>query len=132
MDVTILDGVVDIDTDAVDATAETIRRQLREYERGDRRSFDLATDAPTPFVGDVMAAMAEIPYGDTRTYGELAAELDSAPVAVGQACGKNPAPVIVPCHRVVGSDGELHGYSAPGGVALKRRLLAHESAPLVD
>lgn len=132
MDVTILGGVVEIEPDAVDATPATIRRQLRQYERGDRRSFDLATGAPTPFVGEVMAAMAEIPYGETRTYGELAAQLDTAAVAVGQACGRNPAPVIVPCHRVVGSDGELHGYSAPGGVALKRRLLDHEGATVVD
>jgi methylated-DNA-[protein]-cysteine S-methyltransferase len=75
-----------------------------------------------------MDEMSAIPYGETRTYGEIATALDSAPVAVGQACGSNPVPIVVPCHRVVGSDGGLHGYSAPGGVALKRRLLEHEGA----
>jgi methylated-DNA-[protein]-cysteine S-methyltransferase len=133
VDVTILGGVVEIDPAAVEASPATIRRQLRQYERGDRSVFDLDTHAPTAFVGEVMAAMRAIPYGETRTYGDLAAELDSAAVAVGQACGANPVPIVVPCHRVVGSDGGLHGYSAPGGVALKRRLLEHEgSQPIPD
>jgi methylated-DNA-[protein]-cysteine S-methyltransferase len=128
MDVTVFGGVVEVDPDAVAADPATIRRQIAAYERGERRSFDLETRAPTPFVGRVMEAMSAIPYGETRTYGDVADALDSAPVAVGQACGTNPAPIIVPCHRVVGSDGALHGYSAPGGVALKRRLLEHEGA----
>ena len=72
--------------------------------------------------------MAAIPYGETRTYGEIAAELDSAPIAVGGACGRNPVPVVVPCHRVVGSDGGLRGYSAADGIATKRRLLELEGA----
>jgi methylated-DNA-[protein]-cysteine S-methyltransferase len=72
-----------------------------------------------------MAAMAAIPYGETRTYGELASELGSAPVPVGSACGRNLAPVVVPCHRVVGTD-SLGGFSAAGGLDAKRALLAHE------
>jgi methylated-DNA-[protein]-cysteine S-methyltransferase len=72
-----------------------------------------------------MDAMAAIPYGETRTYGDLAADLDTSPVAVGGACGRNPVPLVVPCHRVVGHDG-LGGFSAEGGVDLKRALLAHE------
>jgi methylated-DNA-[protein]-cysteine S-methyltransferase len=128
MDVTVLGGVVEVDPDAVAADRETIRRQIAAYERGECRSFDLETRAPTPFVGRVMDAMSAIPYGETRTYGDVADALDSAPVAVGQACGRNPVPIVVPCHRVVGSDGTLHGYSAPGGVALKRRLLEFEGA----
>ena len=64
----------------------------------------------------------------TAVFEDIAADLDTAAVAVGQACGANPVPIVVPCHRVVGSDGGLHGYSAPGGLALKRRLLEHEGA----
>lgn len=128
MELTVLGGVVHVDTASVDAPPDRIRQQVAEYERGERRTVDLPTSAPTPFVGRVMDAMGAIPYGETRTYGGLAADLDTAPVAVGQACGSNPAPIVVPCHRVVGSDGGLRGYSAPGGVALKRRLLAHEGA----
>ena len=128
MEIMVLGGAVEIDLDAVAADPATLRRQIAAYERGDRRLFDLETRAPTPFVGRVMDEMSAIPYGETRTYGEIATALDSAPVAVGQACGSNPVPIVVPCHRVVGSDGGLHGYSAPGGVALKRRLLEHEGA----
>jgi len=74
--------------------------------------------------------MSDIPYGETRTYGDLAAALDTAPVAVGSACGKNPVPLVVPCHRVVGRD-SLGGYSAGDGTALKERLLALEGATRV-
>ena len=69
--------------------------------------------------------VAAIPAGETRRYGELAAELDTAPIAVGGACARTPVPLLVPCHRVVGVDG-LGGYSAADGLALKRRLLGHE------
>lgn len=126
MELELLDGVVDIDATYVDEPPDEIRRQVREYERGERRTFDLSIRTPSSFTGEVMDAMAAIPYGETRTYGDLAATLDTAPIAVGQACGANPVPIVVPCHRVLGSDGGLHGYSAPGGLALKRRLLDHE------
>lgn len=119
-------GALDVDLTCLDADAAEVRRQLGEYDGGERREFDLGVDYPEGFTGRVMRAMAEIPYGETRTYGDLAATLDTAPVAVGGACGRNPVPVVVPCHRVVASDGGLRGYSAPGGVAHKRRLLAHE------
>ncbi|MDM8270691.1 methylated-DNA--[protein]-cysteine S-methyltransferase [Thermophilibacter provencensis] len=66
-----------------------------------------------------------VPYGETRTYGELAADLGSSPRAVGSAVGKNPISVIVPCHRVVGADGSLTGYA--GGLDRKRALLALEA-----
>ena len=126
MDVDVLDGGLDIDEAYVAEPREEISRQIREYERGDRRAFDLTVDFPESFGGRVMAAMDAIPYGETRTYGDLAADLDTAPIAVGGACGRNPVPLVVPCHRVVASDGSLRGYSAPGGLALKRRLLDHE------
>lgn len=127
MKLQILDSEIELEeSDIVEPPAE-IRNQVREYEHGDRRTFDLDVSLPEGTTGDVMAAMTEIPYGETRTYGELAAELETSPVAVGQACGRNPVPVVVPCHRVVGSDGALTGYSAADGVATKRRLLELEA-----
>ena len=118
-----------IDGSILEADPGTIRAQLREYEAGERESFDLEITYPDDFTGDVMQAMARIPAGETRTYGDLAAELETAPIAVGQACGRNPVPVIVPCHRVVGTD-SLVGYA--GGLELKRRLLEHEGAVFPD
>ncbi|MEE6209557.1 methylated-DNA--[protein]-cysteine S-methyltransferase [Salarchaeum sp. III] len=117
-----------LDLDYVDAPASAVREQLRAYEAGERESFDLEIDYPSGFTGDVMRAMADIPSGETRTYGDLAASLDTAAVAVGQACGRNPVAVVVPCHRVVAADGGLGGYSASGGTEAKRRLLEHEGA----
>lgn len=125
---TVRDGDLELDPAFLDADAAAVRRQVREYDRGERRAFDLAVTYPDGFTGRVLRAMADIPYGETSTYGDLAADLDTAPVAVGGACGRNPLPLVVPCHRVVAGDGGLRGYSAPGGVALKRRLLAHEGA----
>lgn len=119
---------VEIDDSYIEESRDEIYRQLREYEYNDRRAFDLSVIVPDTFTGDVMKQLLEIGYGETRTYGEIADALDSSPVAVGGACGRNLATVVVPCHRVIRSDGGLGGYSAPGGVALKQRLLNHESA----
>lgn len=127
MNVAILDTTIEIDETSIDESLAEIRAQIREYERGDRRTFDLHVDIPDGVTGDVMTAMLEIPYGQTRAYGKLAADLDTIPVAVGQACARNPVPLIVPCHRVVGSDGGLRGYSAADGVATKRGLLDLEA-----
>ena len=115
----------EIDADRVAEPRASIERQVREYDRGERESFDLTVEFPESFTGRVMEAMSAIPYGETRTYGELASELGSAPVPVGSACGRNLVPVIVPCHRVVGTD-SLGGFSSAGGVEAKRALLAHE------
>ncbi|WP_226483106.1 methylated-DNA--[protein]-cysteine S-methyltransferase [Natrinema amylolyticum] len=117
----------EIDGSAIDAEPAVIRDQVREYEAGERTAFDLEIAFPDDFTGTVMRAMTAIPAGETRTYGEIASALDSAPIAVGQACGRNPVPVIVPCHRIVGAD-SLTGYA--GGLALKRRLLEHEGAAI--
>ncbi|MGM0399164.1 MAG: methylated-DNA--[protein]-cysteine S-methyltransferase [Halobacteriota archaeon] len=125
MEYTLLGGAVTIDEGLVAADRAAMVRQLDEYAAGDRQTFDLSVTSPDSFAGRVMRAMAEIPYGETRTYGDLAETLDTAPVAVGQGAGRNPVPLIVPCHRVVAAD-SLGGYSAPGGVSLKERLLAHE------
>ena len=118
---------IEIDDSRIDATPETVRRQIREYEAGERESFDLEIAYPDGFTGTVMRAMERIPSGETRTYGEVAVDLETAPIAVGQACGRNPVPVIVPCHRIVGAD-SLTGYR--GGLDLKRRLLEHEGAAI--
>lgn len=103
-------------------------RQLVAYFNRRLKTFDLPlAPAVSPFEAAVLAAMARIPYGETRTYGDLAAELDTLPQAVGQACGANPIPIIIPCHRVTAANG-LGGYSGGGGVETKIRLLRHEGA----
>jgi methylated-DNA-[protein]-cysteine S-methyltransferase len=108
--------------------------QLAEYFAGTRTAFDLPL-APrgTPFQERVWAALREIPYGETTSYGELAERIGSpgAARAVGLANGRNPIGIVVPCHRVVGSTGALTGYG--GGIATKRRLLdAERGATLFD
>lgn len=127
MQVSIHGFSVELDESHVGASPADVEAQVREYERGGRTRFDVDVSYPESFDGRVMRAMAAIPYGETRTYGDLAAELGTSPVAVGQACGRNPIPLVVPCHRVVGSD-SLGGFSADGGVGLKRRLLDAEGA----
>ncbi|WP_076430261.1 methylated-DNA--[protein]-cysteine S-methyltransferase [Haladaptatus litoreus] len=122
------DWQVEIDESLVSASPDEIRAQIAEYERSDRDEFDLEVEFPESFTGQVMAAMAEIPRGETRTYGDIAETLDTAAIAVGQACGRNPVPVVVPCHRIVAADG-LGGYSGGKGdrLTLKKRLLDLES-----
>lgn len=103
------------------------KEELLEYLSGGRREFDLPL-APegTAFQRQVWQALAAIPYGQTRTYGDLAAALGrpKAVRAVGQANHRNPIPIFLPCHRVVGKDGSLTGYA--GGLALKEKLLRLE------
>ncbi|MEI6861837.1 MAG: methylated-DNA--[protein]-cysteine S-methyltransferase [Verrucomicrobiota bacterium] len=105
-------------------TAEA-RAQLLAYFAGERNEFDLSL-APegTPFQHRVWAALREIPFGETRSYGDLAELLGSSPRAVGRANATNPICVFVPCHRVNGADGSLTGYA--GGLDQKRWLLEHE------
>ena len=102
-------------------------RQLAAYFAGERREFGLPL-APqgTPFRLRVWEAMQAIPYGQTRSYGDLARDLDSAPRAIGGACGANPIPLVIPCHRVVGAGGALGGFSGGAGCDTKRQLLALE------
>jgi methylated-DNA-[protein]-cysteine S-methyltransferase len=110
--------------------AET-KRQLAEYFAGVRTRFDLALAATgTPFERRVWDLLRGIPYGTTTSYGELARRLGDPKEAraVGAANGKNPIPIIVPCHRVVGSSGDLTGFG--GGLERKRWLLEHEGALL--
>ena len=103
-----------------------IDAQLAAYFDGSRRSFDIdLAPAGTEFQQRVWATLATIPYGETRSYAWLADKVGSVPRAVGSANGANPIPIIVPCHRVIGADGSLTGYS--GGLRRKRWLLDHES-----
>ena len=105
-----------------------LREQLDAYFAGDLRTFSVATRAAgTPFQQAVWAALLDIPYGATESYGALAVRIGqpAAVRAVGAANGRNPLSVVVPCHRVVGAAGALTGYG--GGVENKRRLLALES-----
>jgi methylated-DNA-[protein]-cysteine S-methyltransferase len=102
--------------------------QLAEYFAGERRRFELSLSLEgTPFQRRVWAALAEIPYGRTTSYGELAAQIGRPDRvrAVGAAVGRTPVPIIVPCHRVIGADGSLTGYG--GGLQRKRWLLDLES-----
>ncbi len=102
-------------------------RQLDEYFAGRRKKFDLPLKpAGTPFQRRVWARLAAIPYGKIETYGAVAKKLRSGPRAVGGACGANPIPILIPCHRVLGAGGAPGGYSGTGGVATKRFLLARE------
>lgn len=101
--------------------------QLNSYFAGERHEFDLPL-APqgTPFQLTVWHALQQIPYGQTTTYGELARTIGNpqAVRAVGAANGRNPIPIIIPCHRVIGSDGSLTGYG--GGLHIKEALLSLE------
>ena len=119
---------------AVDPTFERddlafvdVRSQLEAYFAGDLTTFELnLTPRGTPFQLRVWAALRGITYGSTRTYGQLATELGDprGPRAVGLANGRNPIAIIIPCHRVIGSDGRLTGYG--GGLDRKQWLLEHE------
>jgi methylated-DNA-[protein]-cysteine S-methyltransferase len=109
------------------ALLQDTERQLDEYFEGRRKTFDLplAPDGSS-FQRKVWSAMRRIPYGSVSSYGTLAHEIDSAPRAVGGACGRNPLPIIIPCHRVLAAGGSLGGYSGFDGLETKRFLLALE------
>lgn len=105
--------------------------QLDEYFAGKRRRFELPlAPSGTPFQRKVWQQLRKIPYGRTITYAQLAHRVgnDAACRAVGAANGRNPLPIVVPCHRVIGSDGSLTGFG--GGIAAKRKLLELEGADL--
>jgi methylated-DNA-[protein]-cysteine S-methyltransferase len=105
-----------------------VRRQVDEYAKGKRQVFELALEPQGPdFNKRVWAALLDIPFGRTTSYGALAKQIGypNAARAVGAANGANPIALILPCHRVIGSDGSLTGYG--GGLPLKRRLLEHEA-----
>lgn len=110
-----------------DGAFPEVTRQLRAYFAGELTRFELDLDTGgTPFQQRVWSALQRIPYGTTTTYGKIAAELGEprAVRAVGAANGRNPISIIIPCHRLVGSDGNLTGYG--GGLPRKQWLIAHE------
>lgn len=103
------------------------QRQLQNYFAGRLHGFDLPLAARgSSFEHRVWDAMCAIPYGETRSYGDLAHMIDSGPRAIGRACGRNPIPIIVPCHRILARGG-LGGYSGGAGLPTKQYLLALES-----
>ncbi len=110
--------------------AEVIRKVCKHLqgEVQDFRDVPVDLDGRSPFAQQVYEATRNIPAGQTRTYGELAKTLDqpAAALAVGQALGRNPIPLIIPCHRVLGAGGKPGGFSAHGGRATKARMLALE------
>jgi methylated-DNA-[protein]-cysteine S-methyltransferase len=106
-------------------------QQLDAYFHCSRKTFDLPlAPAGTPFQQSVWQAMRRIPYGRTSSYADMARELDSGPRAIGGACGRNPIPIIIPCHRVLASGQRIGGYSSPGGLDTKRFLLRLEGVRL--
>jgi methylated-DNA-[protein]-cysteine S-methyltransferase len=113
-------------------TVDAARRQLDEYFEGSRSSFALEVDlrGAAPFAQQVLDELARVPYGQTTTYGTLAAKVGAprAARAVGMVMNRNPIPIVLPCHRVVGSTGSLTGYA--GGLHVKERLLRLEGALL--
>jgi methylated-DNA-[protein]-cysteine S-methyltransferase len=115
-----------------DARFERVVTQLTEYFAGRRIDFDLdlRPDGGSPFERRVWAALLEIPYGETASYGEIAARIGhpGKARAVGRANGRNPIAIVCPCHRVIGSDGSLTGYG--GGLENKRTLLDLEAGAL--
>ena len=115
------------DTDLLDSA----KHQLQEYFQGQRQSFTLPLTPPgTPFQQRVWQELQRIPFGTTLTYRELAKYLGipQAARAVGHANGRNPLAIVIPCHRLIGSDGQLRGYAS--GITLKQRLLQHEGVRL--
>ena len=110
------------------ARAATVRREVTEYFAGQRQTFTVKlSPSGTPFQQSVWTALQRIPFGATRSYGELAAQLGNpgAARAIGRANATNPICLIIPCHRVIGGDGSLTGYAF--GEDIKQRLIAHES-----
>jgi methylated-DNA-[protein]-cysteine S-methyltransferase len=110
---------------------DAAKRELAEYFDGTRRAFDLPIDLRVAeFHRRVLAELARVPYGETTTYGTLAARADAphAARAVGTVMNRNPLPIVLPCHRVVGANGKLVGYA--GGIERKEALLALEGAML--
>jgi methylated-DNA-[protein]-cysteine S-methyltransferase len=112
------------------ALLDEAARQMRAYFDGRLKRFDLPFDWGDGLHAKVRRAMAAIPYGETRTYGQISKAAGAPAQAVGQACGANPLPILIPCHRVTGTDW-FGGFSAPGGVETKAALLRHEGALLI-
>ena len=133
-------GRLRVPAEAAKRPMRSIVEQLEAYFAGERRSFELELDLQgTALQRAIWQELVEIPYGETRSYGEQAARIDPALFrtdvepwqrarVIGAANGRNPVPIIVPCHRVIGADGSLTGYG--GGLQRKQALLDHERRTL--
>lgn len=103
------------------------RYQLRAYFSGKLKNFELPLDIKgSEFQKNVCLLIQQIPYGETRSYGDLAKNLSSSARPVGGACGRNTIPIIIPCHRVMGANKKMTGFSGLGGIKTKEDLLRHE------
>lgn len=113
--------------DPIHPILQTAKNQLDDYFDGLRETFDLSLDPHgTPRQKETWQVMAQIPYGASMTYGDLANRLNSAARAVGSACAANPVPILIPCHRVMGANKKLNGYSGGEGLSTKADLLRLE------
>ncbi len=124
MEIRINKEAVDIRESLLDKSSEEIRKQVRQYLDKERTWFNFEVELSKDFTDQVLREIQAIPYGSTKTYGEIADNIDSSAIAVGQACGRNPVPVIIPCHRVISANG-LGGYKYSS--KLKKYLLDLES-----
>lgn len=119
------------DCEPIDAREKELEKQLREYMDGERKSFSIPLNPNgTPFQKKVWNELLKIPYGEVRTYGEIAKAVGcpKGARAVGLACNKNPIIILIPCHRVVGKNGKLTGYAC--GIDVKEKFLSLENAKL--
>lgn len=119
------------DCEPMDAREKELEKQLREYMDGERKSFSIPLNPNgTPFQKKVWNELLKIPYGEVRTYGEIAKAVGcpKGARAVGLACNKNPIIILIPCHRVVGKNGKLTGYAC--GIDVKEKFLSLENAKL--
>lgn len=119
------------DCEPMDAREKELEKQLREYMNGERKSFSIPLNPNgTPFQKKVWNELLKIPYGEVRTYGEIAKAVGcpKGARAVGLACNKNPIIILIPCHRVVGKSGRLTGYAC--GIDVKEKFLSLENAKL--
>lgn len=119
-----------------DAMIKQISKALDDYFKGSLTTFDVPIyfEKGTPFQKEVWQAMLQIPFGETKSYQDIANMIHrpQAVRAVGQACKRNPVGIIVPCHRVIGKNGDLTGYSGKNYIGLKKRLLQHERVDVRD
>jgi len=125
----------DFDSYLLQSDAEAVApyaKELREYLEGKRREFTFQINWSIfrPFQKEALQRVLKIPYGETRTYSEIAAEMNRplAYRAVGRANATNPMPIVIPCHRLIGTDGKLHGYGGGEGLKTKEWLLKLEGA----
>jgi methylated-DNA-[protein]-cysteine S-methyltransferase len=126
--VVVASGWGDAAPKADDPLLVTALDELSEYFAGQRTTFTVPIQPPAiGLAARVLGALQAIPFGETRTYGDLAQDLGAPAQAIGQACGANTVPILIPCHRVLGAN-SLGGFSAPGGVEAKVWLLRHEGA----